>query len=135
MNRNTFERYIQELCEDLALKNNPYGHRQKHACVLTYNNAVIATGINVNLKNDFTKVYNDLKGLHAEAVTIMRAIPKHHNILHKTEIWVCRKKGTQSNYSKPCPMCQKIIRTFHIPIIHYTLEDGSWHTDYITYQR
>lgn len=130
MNRNTFERYIQELCEDLALKHNSYAHRQKHACVLTYNNAVIATGININLKNDFTKVYNDLKGLHAEAVTIMRAIPKHHNILHKAELWVCRA-GRQHCFSRPCSMCRKIITTFHIPTIHYTLDDGSWFTEYM----
>ena len=128
MNRNTFERYIQELCEDMALKYNAYAHRQKHACVLTYNNAVIASGININLKNDFTRRYNDLKGLHAEAVTIMRAIPKHHNILHKTELWVCRN-GCKSKYSKPCPMCQKIINTFHIPVIHYTDDQGNWITE------
>lgn len=128
MNRNTFERYIQELCEDLALKHNSYAHRQRHACVLTYNNAIIATGININLKNDFTRVYNDLKCLHAEAVAIMRAIPKHHNILHKSELWVCRK-GKLNSYSKPCLMCQKIIRTFNIPIIHYTDEVGNWITE------
>lgn len=129
MNRNTFEKYIQELCEDMALKHNAYAHRQKHACVLTYNNAVIASGININLKNDFTRRYNDLKGLHAEAVTIMRAIPKHHNILYRSELWVCRNGG-KNKYSKPCPMCQKIINTFHIPVVHYTDEQGRWVTEY-----
>lgn len=131
MNRNTFERYVQELCVDLALKHNSYAHRQKHACVLTYNNAVISSGININLKNDFTRVYNDLKGLHAESVAIMRAIPKHHNILNKCELWVCRVKS-QSKYSRPCPMCQKIIKTFNIPVIHYTDNNGEWVTEILT---
>jgi cytidine deaminase len=130
MNRNTFERYIQELCEDLALKHNSYSHKQKHACVITYNNAVISTGINVNLKNDFIDLYNPLKCIHAESLAIMRAIPKHYNILHKSELWVCRK-GKQNCYSKPCPMCQKILSTFHIPVIHYTDDKGNWITEFI----
>lgn len=128
MNRNTFERYIQELCADLAHKQNNYSHKQKHACVITYNNAVISTGMNVNLKNDFTSLYNPLKGLHAEAVAIMRAIPKHYNILPYSELWVCRicsyKKGLVC--SKPCPMCSRIINTFHIQNIHYTDDNGDW---------
>lgn len=41
MNRNVFEKYVQELCEDLALKHNAYSHRQKHACVITYHSVVL----------------------------------------------------------------------------------------------
>lgn len=131
MNRHTFESYIQEYCTDLALKHNSYSHKQKHACILTYNNAIIATGINVNLKHDFTNRYNSLKCLHAEAVTIMRALQKHHRILHKCELWVCRieKSGKANMLSKPCPMCLNIIKTFRIPIIHYTNDDGNWITE------
>lgn len=125
MNRHTFENYIQEYCYDLALKHNSYSHKQKHACVITYNSTIIASGINVNLKNDFVSRYNSLKCLHAEAVTIMRAIQKHYRILHKCELWVCRA-GKLNNMSKPCPMCTKIIKTFKIPLIHYTDNDGNW---------
>lgn len=132
MNRNTFERYIQEYCEDLAHKQNNYSHKQHHACVITYNNAIISSGININLKNDFTRVYNDLKAMHSEAVAIMRAIPRHFNILHKSELWVCRVNKHLLN-SKPCPMCNRIIKTFHIPIIHYTDESGIWTTETIQY--
>lgn len=130
MNRNTFERYVQELCEDLALKHNSYAHKQHHACVITYNDAVIASGININLKNNFIDLYNPLKCLHAEAVAIMRAIPKHYNILHKSELWVCRN-GCRCKYSRPCPMCQRIIATFHIPIIHFTDDHGNWVEEYL----
>ena len=83
MNRNTFERYVQEFCEDLTKKQNSFAHKQRHACVITYDDVIISSGVNVNLKNDFTRRYNDLKGLHAESVAIMRAIPRHHYILHK----------------------------------------------------
>jgi len=125
MNRSVFERYVQEFCEDLANKQNSFAHRQRHACVLTYNNVIISSGMNINLKNDFTRKYNDLKGIHAEALAIMRAVHKHYNILNKAELWVCRV-GRNSSFSKPCPMCMKIINTFHIPIIHYTNFNGDW---------
>lgn len=130
MNRHTFESYIQEYCTDLALKHNSYSHKQKHACILTYNDAIIATGINVNLKHDFTNRYNSLKCLHAEAVTIMRALQKHHRILHKCELWVCRA-GKTNMLSKPCPMCMRIIKTFRIQIIHYTDDNGDWTTEFL----
>lgn len=131
MNRNTFERYIQEFCEDLAQKQNNYPHKQKHAAVLTYENIIISSGVNVNLKNDFTKRFNDLKGLHAESVAIMRAIQKHYHIISKCELWICRRNNNKNNYSKPCPMCQKIIKTFNIKTIHYTINDGTWITENI----
>lgn len=127
MNRNTFEKYVQEFCEDLALKDNFYAHRSRHACVLTYENVIISSGININLKNDFTKKYNELKGIHAESLAIMRAIPKHHKILPYCELWVCRN-NTYSHYSKPCPMCLKIIHSFGIKTIHYTMDNGKWTT-------
>ena len=131
MNRRTFESYIQEYCEDLAKKNNNYSHRQKHACVITYNNAIIANGININLKNDFIDIYNPLKCLHAEAVTIMRALQRHHRILYKSELWVCRidRHENFNMLSKPCPMCMRIIKTFKIPTIHYTDNNGDWITE------
>lgn len=125
MNRRVFESYVQEFCEDLVKKNNNFSHRQKHACVLTYNNVIIASGINVNLKHDFTKRYNDLKGIHAESLAIMRATLKHYSLLHRCELWVCRN-NRYSKYSRPCPMCMKIIKTFRIKVIHYTDNEGKW---------
>ena len=132
MNSNTFERYVQEFCEDLAHKQNYFAHRQRHACVLTYDNVIISSGINVNLKNDFTKRYNNLKALHAEAVAIMRAIQKHYHVLSRCELWVCRINKI-NKYSHPCPMCMKIIKTFGISIIHYTDDNGVWITEHLDY--
>ena len=125
MNRKVFERYVQEYCLDLARKQNHHPHRQRHSCILTYNNSIISTGVNVNLKNPFTEKFNFLKCLHAEASAIMRAISKHHSVLDKCELWVCRV-GRESKLSRPCPMCMKIIHAFHIPIIHYTDHNGDW---------
>ena len=126
MKKNTFENYVKEFCEDLAIKENKHEyHRCKHACVLTYNNVIISSGVNINLKNDFTKNYNDLKTMHAEPVAIMRAMKHHSKIIHKCDLWVCRN-NPHSKTSKPCPMCQKIIKSFGIKKIHYTEEDGRW---------
>lgn len=123
MNKLTFEKYVTEFCEDLAMKANT--HRCKHACVLTYNNVIISSGINVNFKNDFTKKYNELKALHAEPAAIMRAMKHHSRIIHKCDLWVCRNNECAKN-SKPCPMCMKIIKQFQIKTIHYTDETGNW---------
>lgn len=126
MNKNTFEKYVKEFVEDLAIKDNPHQYsRCKHACVLTYNNVIISSGTNINLKNDFTKCYNNLKALHAEPVAIMRAMKHHSRIIHKCDLWVCRN-NENSKTSKPCPMCQKIIKSFGIKRIHYTQENGEW---------
>lgn len=125
MKRSTFENYVQEFCEDLAQKQNNFSHRSRHACVLTYDNFIISSGVNVNLKNDFTKKYNSLKGIHAESLAIMRAIQKHYKVISKCELWVCRVNKL-SRYSRPCPMCLKIINAFGIKTIHYTIESGEW---------
>lgn len=126
MKKSTFENYVKEFCEDLAIKENRHEyHRCKHAAVLTYNDVIISSGVNVNLKNDFTKKYNEMKALHAEPVAIMRAMKHHSKIIHKCDLWVCRN-NEQSKTSRPCPMCMKIIKTFGINKIHYTDIDGTW---------
>ena len=131
MNKHTFEKYVTEYCTDLADKSNNYPHKHsRHACVLTYNNVIIAQGININLKNQFTKKYNELKCLHAEAVAIMRAIQRHYNVIRKCELWVCRNNNF-SKFSKPCSMCMKIIRSFGIEVIHYTDKNGVWRVEYV----
>lgn len=131
MNKRTFEKYVTEYCKDLTNKNNNYSHKHsKHACVLTYNYVIISQGININLKNQFTKKYNELKCLHAEAVTIMRAIQHHYNIINKCELWVCRNNKF-SKFSRPCTMCMKIIKSFGISTIHYTDKNGLWCIEYI----
>lgn len=126
MKRSTFEQYVTEYCEDLAVKENAHQYKRcRHACVLTYNDAIISSGVNSKLFNDFTKQYNDLKALHAEPVAIMRAMKHHSKIIHKCELWVCRNNEI-SKESRPCPMCMRIIKNFRIKRIHYTTGSGEW---------
>lgn len=128
MNRNTFEKYVKEFCEDLAIKDNKFEYsRCRHSAVLTYNNVIISSGVNLNLANDFTRPFDRMKCLHAEAAAIMRAMRRHSRIIHKCELWVCRNNPI-SKSSKPCEMCQNIIKSFGIKKVHYTTEDGTWAT-------
>lgn len=131
MRKNTFENYVREYCKDLTLKENRYKYKRCiHACVLTYNNVIISSGVNSKLFNDFTKQYNDLKALHAEPVAIMRAMKHHSRIIHKCELWVCRN-NLVSKKSRPCPMCMRIIKGFGINKIHYTDDTGDWTSETI----
>ena len=131
MKRSTFENYVTEYCNDLAIKQNAHQYKRcRHACVLTYNDAIISSGVNSNLFNDFTKQYNDLKALHAEPVAIMRAMKHHSKIIHKCELWVCRNNEV-SKESRPCPMCMRIIKNFGIRRIHYTTGAGEWKEEII----
>lgn len=132
MRNKTFQKYVKEFCEDLAVNNNnKHAYKRcQHSCVLTYNNVIISSATNVNLKNDFTKSYNDLKALHAEPLAIMRAMKHHSRIIHKCDLWVCRQ-NINIKTSKPCPMCQKIIKSFGIKNIHYTDDVGNWISEVI----
>ena len=124
--RSTFEQYVTEYCEDLALKENSHQYKRcKHACVLTYNDVIISSGVNSKLFNDFTKQYNDLKALHAEPVAIMRAMKHHSKIIHKCELWVCRNNEI-SKESRPWPMWLRIIKGFGSKRIHDTTGNGDW---------
>lgn len=126
MKKSTFINYVTEYCNDLARKENKYKYKRcLHACVLTYNDVIISSGVNSKLFNDFTKQYNDLKALHAEPVAIMRAMKHHSKIIHKCDLWVCRNNDI-SKRSRPCPMCMRIIKNFGIKRIHYTDETGNW---------
>lgn len=126
MNRKVFENYVTERCMDLAKKPTTHAYdRCRHACLLTYKDAILAEGINSNCKSDFMLKYDPNKAIHAEAIAIFRALKHHSRVIHKCELWVCRN-NLHSKQSKPCPVCQKIIKQFGIKTIHYTNEDGSW---------
>jgi tRNA(Arg) A34 adenosine deaminase TadA len=130
MNQRFFDKYITELCKEIALKNNMYAHRQRHACILTYRKHILSSAININLTNDFTQKFNSLKGIHAESLAIMRALHKNYSIIPLSELWVCRVgKYGDLLLSKPCTMCMQIIKSFGIKSIHYTLSNGQWYKE------
>lgn len=120
-----FDTYIKNHCKELAKKSE---YKTKHGCIIVYKNVVLVETFNINMPNQFTDMYsNKLKPLHAEALAIMRCFKKHHRILHKAELYVCRinEKG-ELLMSKPCSMCETIIKAFHIKNINYTDNNGNW---------
>ena len=126
MKRSTFENYVIERCMDLAQKPNPHSYdRCRHACLLTYKDAILAEGVNSNCKHDFMFKYDLNKAVHAEAIAIFRALKHHSRVIHKCELWVCRN-NENAHQSRPCDVCQKIIKQFGIKTIHYTDVDGNW---------
>jgi tRNA(Arg) A34 adenosine deaminase TadA len=120
-----FDVYIKQRCKELALKSN---YKTKHGCIIVYKNIILAETFNINMPNVFTDRYsNNLKPLHAEALAIMRCFKKHHRILHKAELYVCRINNEgKLLISKPCEMCETIIKAFKIKTINYTTNDGKW---------
>lgn len=126
MRKSVFESYIKDYIKDLTDKNR-LKHRCRHGAVLTYNDVIISSGTNVQVMNDFTKSYDDvgLTTLHAEPVAIMRAMKKHSKVIDKCELWVCRTNDN-AKFSKPCPMCERIIKSFGIKKVHYTDENDNW---------
>lgn len=120
-----FEEYVKNRCKELALKST---FKVKHGCIIVYNNAIISEACNINDLNPFTDMYSKhLKPLHAEALAVMRSYRKHHHILHKAELYVCRVLPSgEFAMSKPCSMCETIIKSFKIFKINYTNELGQW---------
>lgn len=126
MRKDVFEQYIKNYCKDLSAKRSPFDYsRCRHAAVITYNNVIIASGVNVDLHHDFVKVFDENQTLHAEQVAILRAMKHHYKIIDKCDLWVARNNKV-SHLSKPCPTCQKIIKAFGISKVHYTDEHGEW---------
>ncbi|MCQ2210827.1 MAG: deaminase [Paludibacteraceae bacterium] len=100
--------------------------QQHHGCVIVKNGRIISRGCNIDYDNDFLKKFNPYKHIHAEACAVMRAnYPLKH--LKDSTMYVCRV-GLDGNLmnSRPCPMCQKIIKAFNIKKVKYSKQDGTW---------
>ena len=114
----------QEMAKETAEKSK---ERQKHGCVIVSGDYQhkLSKAVNVNLDNDFVRQYDPHKTLHAEAVAIMR-LRGYRNLIG-AELFVCRVNHAGGlAMSKPCCMCEKIIRSFGIKRVHYTTEAGKW---------
>lgn len=120
-----FEEYVEQRCKEIALRST---YKVKHGCIITYSNAIIAEACNINDLNPFTDIYsNKVKPLHAEALAIMRSYRKHYKILHNAEVYVCRVlPNGELSMSRPCSMCETILKSFKIYQVNYTNAYGNW---------
>lgn len=118
------EKEIISYLHNLALKSK---FRSRHAAmILSESGEEISESINVNLKNDFIDIYNPLKTLHAEALAILKCRNRIKKLKNSTlyVVRVSRETGKFTE-SKPCPMCQRIMKTFGVKEAIYTERDGS----------
>ena len=113
----------EQKCIELAKKST---FRCRHGAVIVYNGHILSTGMNLNLFHSVTHSYNQLQTLHAEPMAILRV--KNKRLLKNSSIYVCRiNKHNELMLSKPCKTCMKIIKSFGISEINYSIY-GGWTT-------
>jgi len=106
--------------------------RSKHGAVIVYDGHIIGSGFNVNIQHPIIAQYNEFKTLHAEMVAILRV--KNKKLLKRSTLYVTRlTKDNESQMSKPCPICMKLIKSFGISEICYSVSDGTWNSEKIIY--
>lgn len=108
----------------------PYYNELKslHGAVLVKGGRVLAQGINKPKTNQFIETYAHHEDctIHAEAHVILQVRKKID--LNGAKLYVARmrKNDKQPGISKPCIMCQKIIRRYGIKKVFYTDVDGTY---------
>lgn len=109
----------------MALKSNM---RQKHGCVIVYNNRdIIAEGYNHVRNNNMQK----LNSIHAEieAIKKLKQIirTKDKNYVNRCKLYVVRVGGSVKNdcfkHSAPCCNCSKAIISIGIQKICYSVDE------------
>lgn len=113
---------------DLAKKMSFKGdHRCKIGSVIVHKGNVISAGCNQKfIFEDLTQRYNPEKALHAEVASILKL--KNKGILKYSQIYVYREDRNGSlAISRPCPGCQRILKSFGLTEIYYTSSEGFHH--------
>jgi deoxycytidylate deaminase len=110
--------------------------RQKHGCVIVYNNKeIIAEGYNHIRNNNMEHLHS----IHAEmeAIKKLKQIIKNKdkNFINKCKLYVVRiGTGTYEaplKQSSPCPHCTKAIIDVGIQRVCYSVDDSSFEEEYI----
>lgn len=101
-----------------------------HAAIIVRGGAIISTGINKPKRNSFVDLHAYHPGctIHAEVDAILKA--RKRTDLTGAKIYVARvKKGCgSSGTSKPCPMCQEVIKKYGIKKVYYTSDNDYYET-------
>lgn len=109
--------------------------RQKHGCVIVYNNKeIIAEGYNHVRNNNMEKLHS----IHAEmeAIKKLRQImrTKDKNFVNKCKLYVVRVGVGEScvKQSAPCCHCSKAIISIGIQKVCYSVETDVFEEEFIT---
>ena len=96
--------------------------RSRHACMIfTEDGEELARSYNLNMKSDFVDKFNPIKTLHAEALAVLKCRNRIKKLRGST-MYVIRLSRISDSLvnSKPCPMCQRIIKCFGIKKVFYS---------------
>lgn len=107
--------------------------RQKHGCVIVYNNKeIIAEGYNHVRNNNMEK----LKSIHAEmeAIKKLRQImrTKDKNFVNKCKLYVVRIGESSVKQSAPCCHCSKAIISIGIQKVCYSVDKDLFEEEFIS---
>ncbi len=101
-----------------------------HAAVIVRGGCIISIGINKPKRNVFVDMHAYHPGctIHAEIDAILKV--RKRTDLTGAKIYVARikKSDGETGSSKPCPMCQTVIKKFGIKKVYYTSENQYYET-------
>lgn len=107
-----------ERAKQIAQKSNYQQH--KHGCVIVYKGRIVATGFNSMSTNP--KSSHRFNKIHAEMAALWKL---HSRITNKHILYVYREhKNGKMAMSRPCKLCEQMIRVVGISTVIYTVEDG-----------
>lgn len=106
--------------------------KQHVGCVVTDGHRIISSGYNSIRTHPIQKKLNrerfsqdSMHSLHAEAMALIPLINKNDINWKKCKLYVYRElKNGELGNSRPCPSCQKLIKSLGIKNIFYTSPDG-----------
>jgi tRNA(Arg) A34 adenosine deaminase TadA len=87
--------------------------------VVFQNNKIISTGFNKGKSHPITKEYKEFGSIHAEIDAMLQTTNTNGNNLLVVRILSCNTLAI----SKPCEMCQQIIRKNGIRTVYYIDEN------------
>lgn len=98
-----------------------------HAAVIVRGGKILSSGVNKPKRNMFVDIYahHPKCVVHAECDAVLKARRKID--LRGAKMYVARmlKKNGAIAMSRPCPSCQKILKSYGIKRVYYTTHDGN----------
>lgn len=99
-------------------------HSHKLGSVILLKNKPIAVGTNERYKtHPIMKKYSSLKTIHAELSAIL-SVKNKQSLEGATMVVYRQKKNGTTALSRPCNICEQILKSFKFGKIIYTTENG-----------
>jgi deoxycytidylate deaminase len=104
-----------------------------HCALIYVGGSLVSTGFNKEKANSFMMAFAHhefVQSVHAECDAILRVRKKID--LTGSRIYVAKlgRNGNVGN-SKPCPMCELVLRRYGIKRVYFTLDEDSYESERI----